>query len=50
MEDALHFIESELTLDLRNRVFDFIVRVKLAILQDFLQYSKEPRAVGPYVW
>jgi hypothetical protein len=36
VEDALHFIESDPIPDLRNRFFNFITRVKLAIFQDSL--------------
>jgi hypothetical protein len=46
VEDALHFTESELIPNLRNRLFDFIHRVKLAIFQDSLQHSKKPKVVG----
>jgi hypothetical protein len=39
VEAALHFIESEVTPDLRNRPCNFIARVKFAIFQDSLQQS-----------
>jgi hypothetical protein len=50
MEDALHFIESDLTPDLPNRLFNFIARVKLAISQDSFQRSKGLKVAGAYVW
>jgi hypothetical protein len=46
MEDGLHFIESELVPDLRNRLFNFIFRIKLAIFQKPLQHFKEPKSQG----
>jgi hypothetical protein len=46
VEDALHFIESELIPDLRNHFFNFIARVKLAIFQDSFQRFKEPKVAG----
>jgi hypothetical protein len=50
VEDALHFIESELIPYLRNRLFNPIARVNLAIFQDFLQQFKELKVAGTYVW
>jgi hypothetical protein len=49
VEDTLHFIEIELSSDLRNRLFNFITRVLLAIFQDSLQHFKEPKIAGAYV-
>jgi hypothetical protein len=46
VKDALHFIESELVPDLRNRLFNFIARVELGTFQGTLQHSKEPKVAG----
>jgi hypothetical protein len=50
VEGALNFTESELIPDLRNRFFNFVTRVKLAIFQDSFQHSKEPKVTWLYVW
>jgi hypothetical protein len=40
VKDALHFIESELISDLRNRLVNVVARVEPAIFQEPLQHSK----------
>jgi hypothetical protein len=51
VERTLHFLESALTPDLCNRLFNFITWVKLAIFQGAIQpsNSKEPKPAGAYV-
>jgi hypothetical protein len=46
VENAVHFIKSELIQDLRNHVFNFTARVKLAIFQDTLNIPKIQKSQG----
>jgi hypothetical protein len=48
-EDALHVIESEVIPHIRNRIFDFVTRGTLPILEDSFQHVKEPKITRDYV-
>jgi hypothetical protein len=49
-EDARYVIKIEVIPRRCNRRINFIICVKLAILQDFFQHIKEPKVVRAYVW
>jgi hypothetical protein len=46
MKDALDLIECEAIPGYRNHLFNFIMRMKLSILQDSFQYPEELNSHG----
>jgi hypothetical protein len=50
VKDTLGLIEFEVIPRHRNRLFDFIMRMKLSILQDFFQHPEEPKVARAQVW
>jgi hypothetical protein len=47
--DALHVIQSEVISRFRNRLFDFVTRDKLPILEDSFRHAKAPKVTRAYV-
>jgi hypothetical protein len=50
VKDALDLIECEAIPDYRNPLFNFIMRMKLSILQDSFQHPEEPKVSRAQVW
>jgi hypothetical protein len=50
VKDALDLIEYEVIPGHCNRLFNFIMRMKLTILQDSFQHPEEPKVVRVQVW
>jgi hypothetical protein len=49
VKDALDLIECEIIPGHRNRLFNFIMRMKLSIVQDSFQHPEEPRVAWAQV-
>jgi hypothetical protein len=50
VEDALDLIECEIIPGHRNRLFNFIMQMKLLILQDSFEHPEEPKVARAQVW
>jgi hypothetical protein len=50
VNDALDLIECEVIPGRRNRLFNFIMRIKLSIPQDSFQHPEKPKVAQAQVW
>jgi hypothetical protein len=50
VKDVLDLIECEIIPGHRNRLFNFIMRIKISILQDSFQHPEEQKVVRDQVW
>jgi hypothetical protein len=50
VKDGLGLIKCEVIPGHRNRFFNFIMRMKLSILQDSFQHPEEPKIAPAQVW
>jgi hypothetical protein len=50
VEDALNVLNSEVIPRHRNRLFNFLMRMKNAILHNSFQQTKEPKVTRAYIW
>jgi hypothetical protein len=50
VKEALDLIECEVIAGHGNRLFNFIMRMKLSILQDSFQHPEEPKVARAQVW
>jgi hypothetical protein len=50
VKDALHLNECEVIPGYHNRLFNFIMRMKLSIFQDSFQHPEAPKVARAQVW
>jgi hypothetical protein len=50
VKDAMDLIECEIITGHRNRLFNFILRMKPSILQDSFQHPEEPEVARAQLW